>query len=61
MVMAEFKCEGCGVHITTFRVWNFRTIPPSMDMRDLCMDCKREEPTCISIPDKDEVLANGTD
>ncbi len=37
----EFTCTGCGVHVTTFRWVNYRTIPPSMDERDLCERCKR--------------------
>lgn len=45
MIRTEFKCEGCGVHVTTVRFWNYRTIPPSMDARDLCRKCKEETMT----------------
>jgi len=36
----QFICEGCGIHVRTFRWVNYRTIPPSMDERNLCATCK---------------------
>ncbi len=38
----RFTCTGCGIKVRTYRMWNFRTIPPSMDTRDLCMACKEK-------------------
>lgn len=49
----RFVCEGCGTAVRTYRWFNLRTIPPSMDNRDLCDRCKKQEkqmigdkPTC---------------
>lgn len=39
----EFICLGCGAQVKDFRWVNYRTIPPSMDTRDLCPDCKKRE------------------
>lgn len=36
----DFICTGCGMQITTYRWVNYRTIPPSMDERDMCNRCK---------------------
>lgn len=36
----EFVCEGCGCRVRTYRFINYRTIPPTIDERDLCFDCK---------------------
>jgi len=47
--LPEFICTGCGVHVTTFRWVNYRTIPPSMDERDLCERCKTM-PDLITLP-----------
>lgn len=38
----EFTCEGCGIHVLTFRWINYRTFPPSIDLRNLCSTCKEE-------------------
>lgn len=40
MIEANFTCVGCGVRVRTYRIVNFRTIPPSIDDRDLCDGCK---------------------
>ncbi len=37
-----FICTDCGIRVRTYRFVNYRTIPPSMDERDLCMACKEE-------------------
>ncbi len=37
----DFTCTSCGTRVHTYRWWNRRTIPPSMDTRDLCDKCKR--------------------
>lgn len=36
----NFICTGCGTRVRTYRMWNYRTWPPSMDERDLCQNCK---------------------
>lgn len=40
MTPVEFICEGCGVSVITYRFLNLRTIPASMDGRNLCQSCK---------------------
>lgn len=41
--IVNFTCTSCGTHVTTYRWINYRTIPPSMDERDLCEACKKSE------------------
>jgi hypothetical protein len=36
----RFVCKDCGASVRTYRWVNYRTIPPSMDTRDLCDRCK---------------------
>ncbi len=50
--LAEFKCIDCGTHVTTYRIVNYRTIPPSMDERDLCQTCKDKRGRCMTEQDR---------
>jgi hypothetical protein len=39
-IEVRFVCTGCGQHVRTYRWVSYRTLPPSLDARDLCQACK---------------------
>ena len=42
MITYTFCCEGCGRTVITYRFMHYRTIPASIDNRNLCNKCKEE-------------------
>jgi len=40
MMETQFTCTRCGASVVTYRWVSYRTIPPSVDVRDLCEVCK---------------------